>query len=115
MTVLDIPYVPTRDRVAVEKLPGEFYRVKVFYGFMDEPDLPAELGDQLVARAFALPAVRMHRPVLVCIPQRSCGLLARARRHVQDARTRAAGVTCLLEGQVGGQPSATPGSTPLPR
>ena len=81
----------------------------------DEPGLPAELGDQLVARAFALPAVRMHRPVLVCIPQRSCGLLARARRHVQDARTRAAGVTCLLEGQVGGQPSATPGSTPLPR
>ncbi|HEX8962136.1 MAG TPA: potassium transporter Kup [Rhodocyclaceae bacterium] len=43
VSVLDVPYVPNADRVTVEKLPGEFYRVKVFYGFMDEPDLPAAL------------------------------------------------------------------------
>jgi hypothetical protein len=81
----------------------------------DGPGLPPELGDQLVAQAFSLPAVRPHRPVLLCIPPHSCGILAQAHRPVQDAQTRAAGVTCLLEGRVGGQPSATPGSTPLPR
>jgi KUP system potassium uptake protein len=43
VSVLDIPYVPDSNRVSVEKLPGEFYRVKVFYGFMDEPDLPGAL------------------------------------------------------------------------
>ncbi|HEX8987751.1 MAG TPA: potassium transporter Kup [Rhodocyclaceae bacterium] len=43
VSVLDVPYVADGNRVAVEKLPGEFYRVKVFYGFMDEPDLPAAL------------------------------------------------------------------------
>ncbi len=43
VSVLDIPYVAENNRVTVEKLPGEFYRVKVFYGFMDEPDLPAAL------------------------------------------------------------------------
>jgi KUP system potassium uptake protein len=39
----DVPYVADDGRVTVEKLPGEFYRVKVFYGYMDEPDLPAAL------------------------------------------------------------------------
>jgi KUP system potassium uptake protein len=43
VTVLDIPHVADTNRVTVEKLPGEFYRVKVFYGFMDQPDLPAAL------------------------------------------------------------------------
>ncbi|MDD5250015.1 MAG: potassium transporter Kup [Rhodocyclaceae bacterium] len=43
VTVMDIPHVADTNRVAVEKLPGEFYRVKVFYGFMDQPDLPAAL------------------------------------------------------------------------
>ena len=67
----------------------------------DEPGLPAELSEALVTQAFALPAVRPHRPVLVCVPQRDGEVLAQARRHVEDARSRAAGVTCLIEGRVG--------------
>ncbi|MGE5468722.1 MAG: potassium transporter Kup [Ignavibacteria bacterium] len=44
VAVLDVPYVADEARITVETLPGEFYRVKVFYGFMDEPDLPAALA-----------------------------------------------------------------------
>jgi len=46
LTVLmqDIPHVADTSRVTVEKLPGEFYRVKVLFGFMDPPDLPAALA-----------------------------------------------------------------------
>jgi KUP system potassium uptake protein len=43
VSVLDIPHVADNAHVTVEKLPGEFYRVRVFYGFMDEPDLPTAL------------------------------------------------------------------------
>jgi KUP system potassium uptake protein len=43
VNVLDVPRVPESQRVAVEKLANEFWRVKVFYGFMDEPDLPQAL------------------------------------------------------------------------
>lgn len=39
----DIPYVTQENRVHVEKLPHEFYRVSVHYGFMDDPDLPRDL------------------------------------------------------------------------
>ncbi len=39
----EIPYVATEQRVQVETLGHDFYRVKVFYGFMDKPDLPAAL------------------------------------------------------------------------
>ncbi|WP_147332068.1 hypothetical protein [Geodermatophilus marinus] len=76
----------------------------------DEPGLPAELGEQLVTRAFALPAVRPHHPVLVCVPRHSGTVLDQARRRVQDPRTRVAGVTCLVEGRVGG-----PAPVPSPR
>jgi KUP system potassium uptake protein len=43
VVVMDIPHVADKNRVVVEQLPGEFYRVKVYYGFMDEPDLPGAL------------------------------------------------------------------------
>ncbi len=43
VTILDVARVPDARRVAVESFPGEFHRVKVFYGFMDQPDLPAAL------------------------------------------------------------------------
>jgi len=65
-----------------------------------EPGVPAELTAQLVTAAFTSPAVRPKRPVLVCIPRRDGGLLAEARRHLRDARARAAGVTCLIEGYI---------------
>ena len=41
--VLDVPRVPDAQRVTVEALPQNFWRVKVHFGFMDEPDLPQAL------------------------------------------------------------------------
>ncbi|MFA7268200.1 MAG: potassium transporter Kup [Sterolibacterium sp.] len=41
--VLDIPRLAEGQRVTVEKLPYHFWRVKVFYGFMDETNLPEAL------------------------------------------------------------------------
>ena len=41
--VLDVPRVQAPHRVKVENLSNNFWRVSVFYGFMDEPDLPAAL------------------------------------------------------------------------
>jgi KUP system potassium uptake protein len=43
VTVRDIPYVPQAERVSVEKLPYEFYRISLSYGFMESPDLPRDL------------------------------------------------------------------------
>ncbi|MFA6310024.1 MAG: potassium transporter Kup [Sterolibacterium sp.] len=41
--VLDVPHVNDAQRVSVEPLPNHFWRVKVFYGFMDQPNLPEAL------------------------------------------------------------------------
>jgi KUP system potassium uptake protein len=41
---LDFPHTSSEERVEVEKLPHEFYRVTVNYGFKDEPDLPRDLA-----------------------------------------------------------------------
>lgn len=83
--------------------------------WMEGPGLPAELSTQLVAQAFSLPVVRPHRPVLVCLPRHDGAVLAEARRHVENAWTRAAGVTCLLEGRIAESPSPVPGVVPSPR
>jgi KUP system potassium uptake protein len=40
----DIPHVGNDQRVDVEPLGHEFYRVIVHYGFKDDPDLPAALA-----------------------------------------------------------------------
>ncbi len=40
---LDVPHVPPTQRVAVENINAQFHKVKVFYGFMDSPDLPETL------------------------------------------------------------------------
>lgn len=72
----------------------------------DPVDLPSTLGARLVDEAFALPAVRPDRPVLVCVSRRDGAVLEEARRHVADAHARAAGVTCLIEGRVGEDPAA---------
>jgi KUP system potassium uptake protein len=40
---LDVPHVPHSQRVVVESLNAQFYKVKVFFGFMDEPELPEAL------------------------------------------------------------------------
>ncbi|MBI3524429.1 MAG: potassium transporter Kup [Betaproteobacteria bacterium] len=41
--VLDVPRVPNAQRVTVEALPNNFWRVRMYYGFMDDPDLPHTL------------------------------------------------------------------------
>jgi KUP system potassium uptake protein len=40
---LDMPHVPEARRVIVEPINAQFYKVKVFFGFMDTPDLPLAL------------------------------------------------------------------------
>ena len=40
---LDFPHTPDDERVEVEALPYNFYKVTVRYGFKDEPDLPRDL------------------------------------------------------------------------
>jgi KUP system potassium uptake protein len=40
---LDFPHVEDDQRVLVEKMDDRFYRVKVKFGFMDQPDLPKAL------------------------------------------------------------------------
>jgi hypothetical protein len=82
-------------------------RVVVEFGAL-EPGLPPELSADLVAHAFALPAVGPPRPVLVCVPRRGGELLVHARRYVQGAQTRAAGVTCIVEGRIGEHSPAVP-------
>ncbi|MSQ00192.1 MAG: potassium transporter Kup [Methylotenera sp.] len=41
---LDFPHTTIEERVSVEDLPYEFYRVTIRYGFKDEPDLPRDLA-----------------------------------------------------------------------
>ncbi|WP_047539155.1 potassium transporter Kup [Methylotenera versatilis] len=41
---LDVPHTNTEERVTVEAMLHEFYRVTVRYGFKDEPDLPRDLA-----------------------------------------------------------------------
>ena len=41
---LDFPHTSNEERVSVEVLPHQFYKVIVHYGFKDEPDLPRDLA-----------------------------------------------------------------------
>lgn len=41
--VLDVPRVGPAQRIVIEQLPHGFWRVKVYFGFIDEPDLPEAL------------------------------------------------------------------------
>ena len=68
--------------------------------WVDPSGLPVEATAQLVEQAFAHPAVRPRRPVVVCVPKRDGAVLAHAQRFVADAVVRPAGVTCLIEGRV---------------
>jgi len=40
----DVPYVPESQRISLEELDYGFYRLKVKYGFKDDPDIPAALA-----------------------------------------------------------------------
>ncbi|RZF56845.1 potassium transporter Kup [Acinetobacter halotolerans] len=43
VVVQDIPYVSQDERIAVETLADHFYRIKIYYGFKDEPNVPKAL------------------------------------------------------------------------
>ncbi len=40
----DVPWVPASERIEITALDNEFYRVKVYYGFKDDPDIPQALA-----------------------------------------------------------------------
>jgi KUP system potassium uptake protein len=41
--VLPVPRVPVAQHAVVERLSNRFFRVSIYYGFMEEPDIPAAL------------------------------------------------------------------------
>jgi hypothetical protein len=55
---------------------------------------------RLVGEAFAHPAVRPERPILVTLPRGDSAVLEQVHAHLHGARSRVAGVTCLVEGRV---------------
>jgi len=72
----------------------------------DAPGLPTNIGERLVGQAFAHPAVRAHRPILVTLPRGESAVLQHVQAHLDGARSHVAGVTCLVEGRVrGGAPA----------
>lgn len=40
----DVPYVPEIERVRVEKMDARFYRIFIYYGFKDQPNVPIALA-----------------------------------------------------------------------
>jgi hypothetical protein len=72
-----------------------------------EPGVPDDVRAHLLQEVFALPVVREHRPVLVALPRGESTVLEWVRDHLEGARSRVAGATCLVEGRVRG---ATPSS-----
>lgn len=43
VVITDIPYVSPKERVSVEKIENDCYRIKLNFGFMDVPDVPKAL------------------------------------------------------------------------
>jgi KUP system potassium uptake protein len=41
--IKDEPWVGDNERIATESLGNDFYRVTIYYGFKDEPDIPLAL------------------------------------------------------------------------
>lgn len=75
VNTLDVPYVATEQRVGVERINDQFYRLSVNYGFMDEPDLPAVLplcATQGLALELMQTTFFMGRETL--LPQRSSSM-----------------------------------------
>jgi hypothetical protein len=66
----------------------------------DLPGLPADVVARLVGSAFEHPAVRAERPILVTLPRGDSAVLEEVQAHLDGARARVAGVTCLVEGRV---------------
>ena len=91
VTFRDQPAVPVAERVEVEPLGDGFWRVRVAYGFMETPDIPAALGlcrdEGLDVNLFAV-SYFLSREVLV--PRRGAAM-AYWRESLFGAMSRNAG------------------------
>jgi KUP system potassium uptake protein len=45
IVVRDIPYVADEDRLAIATLGADFYQITAYYGFKEDPDVPAIMAD----------------------------------------------------------------------
>lgn len=43
VVIQDVPFVPAEERILVETLNERFFRIRIFYGFKDEPNVPRAL------------------------------------------------------------------------
>lgn len=62
--------------------------------------VPADIVSRFVGEAFAHPAVRAQRTILVTLPRGDTAVLEEVQAHLEGASSRVAGVTCLIEGRV---------------
>ncbi|MCF9046713.1 potassium transporter Kup [Acinetobacter nectaris] len=55
----DVPYVQDKDRLHVEKMNDHFYRIFMYYGFKDQPDIPFALGQAYKELGFEFDMMHM--------------------------------------------------------
>lgn len=55
----DIPYVSDEERLFIEKLDDRFYRIFVYYGFKDQPNIPKALEQAYASLDFEFDMMRM--------------------------------------------------------
>lgn len=55
----DIPYVGDEERLFIEKLDDRFYRIFVYYGFKDQPNIPKALEQAYASLDFEFDMMRM--------------------------------------------------------
>jgi hypothetical protein len=107
----EIPFVASDERIEIETLGCDFYRMICYYGFKEEPDVPELLEDAgktgfpfemmetsfFVSRETLIPSVRpgmarwRERPVLVDVEERGQGVRLLPRPDQPRRRARDAG------------------------
>lgn len=55
----DVPYVQNKDRLHIEKLDDRFYRIFMYYGFKDQPDIPVALQQAYESLGFEFDMMHM--------------------------------------------------------
>lgn len=70
---------------------------------INDSHAPARARRELMERTFLLPAFQHPRRVRVAIPIGEPDLINSLAGYLEDVRSRAAGVTCLIEGVVTGE------------
>lgn len=70
---------------------------------INDSHAPAGARRELVEKTFSLPAFRHPSRVRVAMPIGEPDLISSLVRYLDDVHSRAAGVTCLIEGVVAGE------------